>query len=238
MTALETKFCSSRRISRRSERTASEVGAKVSFSPFARAIGANSISSCRNISCDREIGDLRLGRAGVEPGNVEQRAEDFLDRLQRGVDVAREADALLRAGLGRALGQRTRIEPRGVERLQDVVAGGGEKARLGEIGVLGGGLGARELLVETLEFGGALLHAPLQPLVGGGELLLGGDALGHVGVGRHDAAVGQARRADLDHALRGIQPQPHRLVVVEQAGDALGDEIVGRARPVERRARR
>ena len=81
------------------------------------------------------------------------------------------------------------------------MAGGGEKARLGEIGVFGGGLGARQLAVEPLEIGGARLHAPLQPLVGGRELFLGLHRLGDVGVGRDDAAVGQARRADFEHAL-------------------------------------
>ncbi len=136
------------------------------------------------------------------------------------------------AGLGRAFGQRTRVEPRRVERLEDVVARRGEEARLGEIGFLGLGLGARQRLIETLELGGALLHAPLQPLVGRGEFLLGEHGLRHVGVGRDDAAVGQPRRADLDHALGGIEAQAHRLVVVEQALDALGDEIVGRPRPI------
>ena len=39
---------------------------------------------------DAEADDLRLHRAGVEPRDVEQRAEDLLDRLERGVDVADE----------------------------------------------------------------------------------------------------------------------------------------------------
>ena len=43
--ALETKFCSSRRSSRRSERTASARRDEPQFRPLARAIGANSISS-------------------------------------------------------------------------------------------------------------------------------------------------------------------------------------------------
>ena len=45
--ALEIRFCSSRRSSSRSDSTGSEHGTKVSFSPLARAIGANSISSER-----------------------------------------------------------------------------------------------------------------------------------------------------------------------------------------------
>ncbi len=39
---------------------------------------------------DAEADDLGLHRAGVEPRDVEQRAEDFLDRVERGVDIADE----------------------------------------------------------------------------------------------------------------------------------------------------
>ncbi len=46
---------------------------------------------------DAEGDDLRLHRAGVEPRNVEQRAEDFLDRLERGIDIADEALVLAAA---------------------------------------------------------------------------------------------------------------------------------------------
>ena len=53
------------------------------------------------------------------------------------------------------------------------MAGGGEKARLGEIRLLRRGLGAGEFAVEPFELGGALAHAAFQPLVGRGEVLLG-----------------------------------------------------------------
>ena len=36
----------------------------------------------------RKLDDLGLHRAGVEPRNVEQRAEDLFDGVERGVDVA------------------------------------------------------------------------------------------------------------------------------------------------------
>ena len=35
----------------------------------------------------RKLDEFRLHRAGVEPRHVEQRAEDLLDRFERGVDV-------------------------------------------------------------------------------------------------------------------------------------------------------
>ena len=48
---------------------------------------------------DAEADDLRPHRAGVEPRHIEQRAEDFLDRLERGIDVADQAASSLAAAL-------------------------------------------------------------------------------------------------------------------------------------------
>jgi hypothetical protein len=79
---------------------------------------------------------LRLHRAGVEPRNVENCSEDGFHRFQRGIDVLHE----LLVGIAKPLDQRRRIEPRSVERLQDVMAGSGEKAGLADIGFLGGQL--------------------------------------------------------------------------------------------------
>ena len=132
--ALETRFCSSRRSRRRSDCTASERGTKVSSRPFSRAIGANSTSSWRRQLVDPEARDLRLHRAGVEPRDVEQRAEDLLDRVERGVDVA---DQLGVVAAALPLDQAGDVEPRGVERLQDVVAGRGEEPGLGDVGLVG-----------------------------------------------------------------------------------------------------
>ena len=56
------------------------------------------------------------------------------------------------------------------------MAGGGEEPRLGDVGVVGLGLGAAELGVEPLELLGALAHAPLQRLVGALQRLRGLDA--------------------------------------------------------------
>ena len=59
--------------------------------------------------------------------------------FERGIDVGDQAGVL---AVALPLGQRRDVEARGVERLQDVVAGAGEEARLGDIGLLGVGLGA------------------------------------------------------------------------------------------------
>ena len=88
----------------------------------------------------RKLDPLRLHGAGVEARDVEQRGEDLLDRVERGVDVLRERRI---AGVAVALDQRGRVEARGVERLQDVVARRGEEAGLRDVGLVGLGLGMR-----------------------------------------------------------------------------------------------
>ena len=108
----------------------------------------------------RKLDDLRLHRAGIEPRDVEQRGQDLLDGLQRGVDVVGEASQSPVVAV--ALHQGRRVEARGVERLQDVVARGGEEARLRDVGLVGLGLGAAELLVQARQFLGALADALLQ----------------------------------------------------------------------------
>ena len=92
--ALETRFCSSRRSRRRSERTASEQGTKRSSRPFSRASGANSTSSWRSKFVDAEADELRPHRAGIEARNIEQRAENLLDRLERSIDIADQLSVL------------------------------------------------------------------------------------------------------------------------------------------------
>ena len=111
---------------------------------------------------DAEVRPLRLHGARVEAGDVEEGGEDLLDRVERGVDVLGERRV---AGVPVALDERGRIEARRVERLQDVVARGGEEAGLRDVGLVGLGLGAREGLVEPGQLLGALADAPLQGLV-------------------------------------------------------------------------
>ena len=111
----------------------------------------------------RERPLLRLEGAGIELGDVEQRVEQRFDRAQAGVDLAAEVVARI------AVDQRRGEQPRGVQRLQQVVAGGGDEARLAEIGGLG--LGA-----ARLELGGALDDALLQRLGGAAQLAVAVDA--------------------------------------------------------------
>ena len=47
---------------------------------------------------DAEAGEFRAHRAGVEPRHVEQRAEDFLNGLERGIDIVDQAAVVASAG--------------------------------------------------------------------------------------------------------------------------------------------
>ena len=58
-----------------------------------------------------------------------------------------------------------RVEARGIEGLQDVVAGGGEEPGLGDVRLVGLGLGADQRLVQPGQLLGALADALFQGLV-------------------------------------------------------------------------
>ena len=106
---------------------------------------------------------MRLHGAGVEARDVEERGQDLLDGVEGGVDVLGQARM---ARVPVALDERGGVEAGRVEGLEDVVARGGEEARLRDVGFLGLGLGARERLVEAGQLLGALADALLQDLVG------------------------------------------------------------------------
>ena len=100
LSALETRFCSSRRISRRSERTTTDDRLETQRQSLgARRRRELDLELAEHVG-DREIGDLRPRRAGVEARDVEQRREDLLDRLERRVDVAHQRSALLHGAVG------------------------------------------------------------------------------------------------------------------------------------------
>ena len=121
--------------------------------PSRAPAAANSTSSRSNTSFERKDRDVGLEPAGVEARDLDQNAEDLLDRLQRGIDVARERRLL---AAERALDQARGVEPRRIERLQDVVAGRRQEARLVEVGLVGLALGDRQRLVDLGQLGRAL----------------------------------------------------------------------------------
>ena len=72
------------------------------------------------------------------------------------------------------------------------MAGGGQEARLGDIGVIGFLLGAAEFAVQARELFGAFAHALFKRFIGAFQRFFGSHCFRHICVSRHDTAIGQA----------------------------------------------
>ena len=237
--ALETRFCNSRRSRRRSERMVSEQGTYRRSRPFSRASGENSTSSWRSISSMRKL--TNSGRiAPVSSREMSSSAPKISSTASSEASTLpiRRAFSVLAAALALPLLQRGHVEARGIERLQDVVAGGGEETGLGDIGLLGVGLGAAELGIEPRQLGGALAHAHFQRRVGALQRLGRDHARRDVGRGGDDAAVGHAVRSHLDDEAAVDEALEKGFAVRDIVRQPLADERHrpgrGRARPARR----
>jgi len=118
------------------------------------------------------------------------------------------------------------VESRRIERLQDVVACGGQEAGLGDIGLVGFALGAPQFLVQASQFLGALVHAPFQGLVGLLKRLGRGHARGDIGQRGDDAAVRHGVGADFDDQTALAEPLEKWLRVRDVAHQAFGDSCL------------
>ena len=164
---------------------------------------------------DAERSHLGLHGAGIELRNVEQRREDFLDRFERSIDIA---DKLAVPGAFQALHQARGEQPGGIERLQDVVTGGGDEPGLRQIGAVGLGLGVRQFGIEAGQFRRALGDPALERLVRALQGFRRHDACRRIDDGDDDAAIGHGTGADLQHLARVDPPFTEDFV---GDGDAL-----------------
>ena len=169
---------------------------------------------------ERHRAHLRLDRAGIELGDVEQRVEQGFDRAQAVIDLLHQVVARM------PLRHRGHEQARRVQRLQQVVAGGGDEAGLVDVGLFGLGAGRFQL-------GGALDDAPLQRFVGDAQGGLGAAPLGDVDIEQEEAdhlalgvemrQVGAARHLDLRVVGRELDLEmlrragQHRLDIGQQA---------------------
>ncbi len=92
----------------------------------------------------------RLHHAGLEPRDVEDRLQHLLDAVERVLDLIGDAAGFCRVAAIRQCRER---QPRRVQGLQQIVADGGEKARLQAIGALGLVAGGDDLDVGAFEPG-------------------------------------------------------------------------------------
>ena len=173
-----------------------------------RATGSNSRCSCRNSSSMRKLDHCGF----MAPVSRREMSSSAVRISSTASSEASTFSARRRSPrVAVALDERGGVEAGRVERLQDVVAGGGEEARLRDVGLVGLGLGGGERRVEARQLLGALADALLEQLVGALARLLGRHRLGHVRVGGDEAAVGQLVGADLDHAAGRLQADALRL---------------------------
>ncbi len=137
-------------------------------------------------------GQVRLHRRLIEPGNIQQVGEQVLGAFQGLVGAFHQQ--LLR-GRQAALAQGGNQQACGIQRLQQVVAGGGQVLVLAAVGCLGGVPGLAQVALDALAPGDLLLqvavgvqqligarrHPLLQLVVELFQVLLGQLALGNVG---------------------------------------------------------
>ncbi len=175
---------------------------------------------------ERKGGVFRLSGAGVEARDVQKGGEDVLHRFQRGVDVARQ---LALGAIGGMLHHGGGEESRGVQRLHDVVTGGGDETGLVQIGLFGFRLGPGQLAVEARQLRRALGDALFQQRIGHLQRLGGRHPLGDVGEGNHHAAAGHARGARLQHRAIGLEAHLKRLEGFRNKGKLARQRFLRRA---------
>ncbi|GAO25386.1 hypothetical protein ALISP_5206 [Alicycliphilus sp. B1] len=135
------------------------------------------------------VADAHLHLAGLHARDVQQAAQDGVLRGQRAVDAVHGVPL----GIAPQMAAQQRGEhARGVQRLQQVVHGGGDEAGLVAVGLLG-------LAAGGVQVARAVGHAPLQRIGQRAQLARGVLVAGDVGIARDEAALGQRVAADLQH---------------------------------------
>jgi hypothetical protein len=104
---------------------------KLSIRPFSKAVGSKCRRSRREQVAQAHRRRVHLDAAGVDAGDVQQFAEQAFQRVDRFVDAVDQRGHL---GVVAALAQRLGKQAHRVQRLAQVVAGGGEELRLGAAG--------------------------------------------------------------------------------------------------------
>src|SRR5258706_6061492 len=144
-----------------------------------------------------KFGDVRSQRAGVEPGNIEERLEQLIHHGDRGIDALNES---LPLGGGRGGAKLRNEQPQGMQRLSQIVARRRQKpgfCRIGELELMGPLLDlaferrvgilelrrhAIELFAQRLQFVAGLyadLLVEVAPADARGTIMQGADRYGH-----------------------------------------------------------
>ena len=172
-----------------------------------------------------EVRQARCDPAAFQARDVQQVGDQVFGRAQRAVQVLHQFAGI--AGQVVLVAEGGGKQPRGIQRLHQVMADGSKETGFRLVGRFGMGLGFTERLVEQGQLASALGHALLQPFVGLLEGAFGFAEGGDVGKA-HDETAARHRVADqLDHPAIGEQPFGFVRRALAHPGQALAHVQVG-----------
>ena len=202
--ALETRFCSTRRSSRRSERTHGSSRHYAQSKPFLPRqrleLDLQLLRTCRrwrNSSISGSQRPVSSREISIRALRISSTASSEASILRASVASSAGGNAARRGSWHRAAPHSAAAECRGSPPPETASCRDWPRRPW---------IWHCQRLVDLHQLGGALAHAPLQRLVGARQRLGGGDALGDVGIGGHDAALGHGAGADLEDALAAVEP--------------------------------
>ena len=191
------KFCRTRLSRRGSERTRRRVETNDEPDAALRRHRRELLQQRIQEVADVELRDLGAHAARVEARDVEQSFQQLTGGGQRVVDALGEPAQI--AVLAGAAAQRGVEQPRGAERLQQIVARGDDEARLRLVRLFGLRHRGRKLTR-------ALFDSQLERLVDFAQAFFVAFVAGDVAERGDEAAVGQRLAAQLDDAPIGAAP--------------------------------
>ena len=156
---MDTRLASTRSSSVGSVFTASVGRMEAQTQSLLQRIGAELIGQSIKQRLQRDVAPTHLDSAGVEPRDVEQLVKQAIERTDRIADAAHQVPTL---GIADDVAQRRGEQAERMQWLAQVVAGRGEEARLGDIGLLGGRTGSFDLLDSSMQLDIRRSHAQFE----------------------------------------------------------------------------
>ena len=150
---------------------------------------------------------MKLDPLAVQPADVQHGMHQFLDRFEGARQPARQ---FALGVIHRRIGQRRQKQPCGGQGLQQVMAGGAQKAGLGPVGFLGGGAGDGQFAIALGQIGQRLFQ-----LAGPGQDLL---------FQRHGGLKHRPGRSA--RFLQPVDPADQHLGDAGQLFDAAGAAVI------------
>ena len=155
------------------------------------------VLECLEHSANAEIPGFRFQHRRVETRDIEQRAQQVLNAQEAALDAGNQP-ALLFGHFIAMLVEQGGKQFRRIERLEQVVRGGGQKARLRRVGLFRFGFRGFKRAHRRFQFGRPVNDTLFQHFLCFDKRVLGRFEVGDIRVGRHVTAVRQGLAADFD----------------------------------------